>query len=214
VRRSLVNNIGLKVLALVVALLIWKSVADDPELATFMSVPVQYMGLPEDLEISSNVMESVDVELRGPSEQLRTYGDSHPAVAIDMRDVHAGERTFSITRENLNLSRGVRLVRAIPSQLRFEFEHRISREVPVQVRFTKSPPRGYAIASYQVEPDRLMIVGPESRVKSVEQVTTDPIDLSKVVGPAEFRINAFAADPLVRFQASPQVAVKITIRKT
>jgi YbbR domain-containing protein len=172
------------------------------------------MGLPEDLEISSNVMESVDVELRGPSEQLRTYGDSHPAVAIDMRDVHAGERTFSITRENLNLSRGVRLVRAIPSQLRFEFEHRVSREVPVQVRFTKSPPRGYAIASYQVEPDRLLIVGPESRVKSVEQVTTDPIDLSKVVGPAEFRINAFAADPLVRFQASPQVAVKITIRKT
>jgi diadenylate cyclase len=213
VRRLIFGDFGLKLLALVVAFLLWKSIASDPELATFVSVPVQYMGVPDDLEISSNVLETVYLELRGPSEQLRAYGESRPAVVIDMVNVHEGERTFTISEHNLRLPPGLRLLRAVPAQLRFEFEHGGSREVPVQVRFTKSPPPGYAIVSYQVEPDRLTIEGPQSRVNRIEQVTTDPIDLSNVVGPAEFRVNASVSDPLVRFDSSPQVVVKVTIRK-
>lgn len=210
----LTRNIGLKVLALAASILLWKSVASDPELASFVSVPVQYRSLPDDLEISSDVFESVYVEVRGPSEELRTYRERNPSVVLDMSHVRAGERTFTVDEDNLRLRRGLRLVRAIPAQLRFQFEPRATREVPVEVRFVKSPPQGYGIASYTVDPPRLLIVGPESRVARVRQLTTDPVDLSAVVGPAEFRVSAFVSDALVRFSKSPQVTVRVIIKKS
>jgi YbbR domain-containing protein len=203
----------LGLVALLTAGVLWLSVAADPMMASFVSVPVEYKGLPEDLEIASDVFESVYLELRGPSEQLRNYREHSPAVVLDMSNVRAGERTFSITDTNLDLGRGLRLVRAIPAQLRFQFEPRAMREVPVEVRFIKSPPQGYGIASYEVIPRTLRILGPQSHVAKVNQVMTDPVDLGNVVGPAEFRVNVFAGDSLVRFAGSPRVVVRVTIKK-
>ena len=67
----------------------------------------------------------------------------HPAVVIDMSDAETGERTFSIGDRNVKLVRGVRLVRAIPSEVRFQFEPRRMHTVPVQVRFIGEGQNGY-----------------------------------------------------------------------
>lgn len=206
-------NFLLKVIALFAAVVFWRSVAGDPVMASFVSVPVQYRNLAEDVEISSDILESVYVELRGPSEQLQSYRDHNPAVVLDMANVRPGERTFSVNEGSLDLGRGLRLVRAVPSQLRFQFETRATREVPVEIRFIKSPPQGYGIASYDVFPPTLRIVGPEGRVRQVDKVLTDPVDLSAVVGSAEFRVNVFAGDPLVRFAGAPNVVVRVIIKK-
>ena len=44
-------------------------------------------------------------------------------------------------------------------------------------------------------------------------MVTDPVDVSGVVGSAEFHVNAFVEDPYVRFQSSPQVTVAVTMKK-
>ena len=213
-KRVVNPHVLIGLIALIAATVFWQSVAGDPVMASFVSVPVQYRGLADDLEISSDLLESVYVELRGPSEQLQSYRDQNPTVVLDMSNVRTGVRTFSINEGNLDLGRGLRLVRAVPAQLRFQFESRAMREVPVQVRFTKSPPHGYGIASYEMVPRTLRIIGPQSRIAQVNQVMTDPVDLGTSVGSAEFRVNVFAGDPLVRFVGSPRVIVRVTIKKT
>lgn len=213
-RSFLVTNIGWKLLSLLIALLLWISVANQPELATFISVPVEYRAGPDELEISSDVVESVYLEVRGPSGKLQDFTDSRPAVVLDLSRVHLpGERTFTIDDGTVNLPRRIRLVRAIPSQLRFQFERRITRTVPVQVRFSGAPQAGYEIAEYAAAPSELAISGPESRVKGIDFAVTDPVDLSSVVGVSEFRVNTFLGDPHVRFPSSHQVAVKVSMKK-
>ena len=46
------TNIGWKLLSLAAAVALWVSVASEPELATLRSVPVEYKGVPDDLEIT------------------------------------------------------------------------------------------------------------------------------------------------------------------
>ena len=72
---------------------------------------------------------------------------------------------------------------------------------------------GYFVASQNVRPSRLEIVGPASHVARVTQAITDAVDVSQVVGTSEFRVNAFLNDPYVRFQGSPQVEVIVTMKK-
>ena len=116
------RNIGWKLLSLAIALVVWGVVANEPEIATFATVGVEYRNLPEDLEIASDPVTSVKLELRGPSGQLS--GSVSPEVILDMSDVRTGDRTFPIGDGSVKLVRGVQLVRAIPSEVRFRFERR------------------------------------------------------------------------------------------
>jgi YbbR domain-containing protein len=214
VRALLFENLAWKLLALAAAVVIWALVASEPELATFATVRLEYKNLPDDLEISSEPVTSVVLELRGPSGELRGIGESlRPAVVLDMATVQPGERTFMVGGGNVKLARGVSLVRAIPSEVRFAFEERGFRYVPVQARFSGEGSNGYAVARCQVTPEQLQVVGPKSRVARIAGAYTDPVDVSSVVGSSEFRVNAFLDDPFVRFAASPSVAVVVTMRK-
>jgi YbbR domain-containing protein len=212
--RLVFHNFWWKLLALAIAVVLWALVASEPELSEFATVRLEYRNLPDDLEISSDPVTSVSLELRGPSGELRGVGDGiQPAVILDMSDVQPGERTFAIGASNVKLARGVRLVRSIPSEARFLFERRMVRLVPVVVRFAGQKQNGYIVASQSVAPDHLEIAGPSSRVARITAAVTDPVDLSSVVGTSHFRVNAFVDDSFVRFHSSPQVVVTITMKK-
>lgn len=210
----LFENLAGKLLALAVAVVIWALVASEPELATFATVRLEYKNLPDDLEISSEPLSSLLLELRGPSGELRRAGETvHPAVVLDMSAVEPGERTFMIGDDNVKVPRGVRLMRAIPSEVRMVFEPRRALTVPVRVRFTGDGQNGYVVAHYDATPRELRIVGPKSRVTRIAAVVTDPVDVSTVVGTSEFRVNVFMDDPFVRFLETPQVAIAVTMKK-
>jgi YbbR domain-containing protein len=210
----LTRNAGWKLFSLMVALLLWLTYARDPEVGTFVSVPVEYRGMPEDLEISSDLVGSVSIDLRGPSAKIENFNAAKSAVVLDFSDIHKpGERTFQIDERNTNLPTGMRLVRAIPAQIRMQFERRTRQDVPVQVRFSGITPKGYQVARYEASPKELTIVGPASHVKKIEYAVTDPIDLAAVVGESEFRVNAFVGDPHVRFEKPAKISVKVSMEK-
>jgi YbbR domain-containing protein len=210
----LTRNAGWKIFALLVSLLLWLTYARDPEVGTFVSVPVEYRGMPDDLEIGSDLVGSVSIDLRGPSGKIENFNVAKSAVVLDFSDIHKpGERTFQIDERNINLPTGMRLVRAIPAQIRLQFEERTRHDVAVQVRFAGSPPKGYEVAHYEVEPKELTLVGPSSHVKKIEHAVTDPIDLASVVGETEFHVNAFVGDPHVRFEKPAKISVKVTMEK-
>src|SRR6266404_9149354 len=152
----LTRNAGWKLFSLMVALLLWLTWARDPEVGTFVSVPVEYRGMPDELEISSDLVGSVSIDLRGPSGEIENFNAAKSAVVLDFSDIHKpGERTFQIDERNISLPTGMRLVRAIPAQIRLQFEQRTRHDVPVQVRFAGTTPRGYEVARYIAAPDEL-----------------------------------------------------------
>jgi YbbR domain-containing protein len=130
-----------------------------------------------------------------------------------MSNARAGDRTYTIGDGNVRLARGVRLVRAIPSEVRFRFELRRARTVPVEVRFTGEGQNGYEIAQSQVEPREVLIVGPRSRVARITSAATDLVDVSNVVGSSEFHVNLLVEDPYVRLEGSSEAVVRVTMKK-
>jgi YbbR-like protein len=209
------ENIGWKLLSLAAAATIWALVATEPELSTFASAQVEYKNLPDDVELNSSPLTTVLLELRGPSGSLRNIGEPsfQPQLILDMSTAAPGQRMFPVEDRAVKLPRGVRLVRAIPSQVRFDFEQRGYGSVPVTVPIAGEGRNGYLVASQLAQPGQLAIVGPASRVLRVTQANTEPVDVSQAVGTSQYRVKAFLDDPYVRFQSSPQVDVTITMKK-
>ena len=209
------RNIGWKLLSLAIAVLLWIAVASEPELATFISVPVEYKNLSAKLEINSEVVESALLEVRGPSGELRGLPQNRPgyAVILDMSAVTPGQHTFTIDPGDVRLPRGIQLVRAIPAQIRLVFEPGESRSVPVQVRVASGLPADLQVTQTIAQPPSIDIVGPASRVERVNFVQTDPIHLQAEPGMQQYSVDAFVNDPRVRFENSPQITVRITVAK-
>ncbi len=209
----LTRNLVWKLLSLIVAFFFWLNVASEPDLATIISVPVEYNNFPGGLEISSKIVESIDMEARGPAGQLRSLQDSRIAAVVDFSTVNApGERTFTLTAKQLNLPQGITLIRTIPAQLRFRFEKQLTREVSVNVKFSGTLPQGLSVAEVDVEPRELSITGPESRVRESKELVSDPFDLTGVTGDTQETLGVYEAEPEVRILDAPQVTVKIHIQ--
>ena len=207
-----IANPGWKLLSLAIALAVWGVVANEPELATFTTAGIEYKNLPEDLEISSEPVSTVKLELRGPSGQLRGVSDgASPEVILDMSDVRVGERTFPIGDGNVRLVRGVQLVRAIPSLVRIRFERHAQRTVKVTPRFHDRD--GYEVADYTVNPDSVAVAGPASHIAQIETVVTDTVNVPGRAGAFEYPVNTFLDDPYVRFPDVSRVVVTVTVRK-
>ncbi len=209
------NNIGWKLGSLLAAILLWLGVSAAPEVVANHSAPVLYRNLASELMIAGDSPETVRIELRGTTRQLRAAVLADTAAVFDLSAVKsAGDRTFTISETNLNLPPGVTFLRAEPSQFRLRFVRMAAKEVPVEIRFSGSPPAGYRLTGQSVSPDRLRIAGSEIRIAAVSSVQTDPIDLSGLTGSGDYGVDAFVADPQVHFESSPKVTVKLAIERT
>lgn len=197
------RNFAWKVFALAIAILLWIAVANEPELSTFVSVPVEFKDLPETLEIASDAVDKVELEMSGPSGELRSFSGTRTSVVLDMADAMPGERTYTIGEGEVKLPRGLTLIRAIPSQVHFSFERRKVRSVPVEVRFSQAPPK------FKVSPAKVTIEGPESRVSRISAVPTDVVDVKGLNGSGTFHVNAYVQDPHVRITSETGVTVEV-----
>lgn len=213
-RENLNPSSGLKLMALLGAIVLWTSLAGQPLSDASFDARVHYVNVPEHLELNPDQAERVTVILRGARPRLRELRDRGVGIEADFSDVYAAsEKTLTIVERNLGLPEGVHLVKAVPSQLRFTLEARAERTVEIQPQFVGSYERDYAVDSVRIDPREMVVIGPENRVTLIDVVSTDPIDLTGVVGSRSFRVTAYLPDPYVRFAQGPTVTVDVRMRK-
>lgn len=212
--RMLTENLGWKLLALLIAVVTWVMYTRESEVATSIATSLQYRNAPRDLEISTEGIDRVYLKVRGPTAMLRPAVLGESAITLDLAGINRpGERTFTIGSDNVHLPSGVQLLRVTPSQVRLHFDRRGVREIPVRIRIGTPPPKGYRIGWQQVAPARVRAIGPENRVRLLVAAETDPVDLGNTYGAAEFRVPVYVGDPMVRLGNDSTVAVRVRVDK-
>jgi YbbR domain-containing protein len=215
VKRLVTDHLAWKILSLVIAIALWFVFVGETEIATSLPVAVQYKNVPHELEVVTEQLDRVFIRVRGPATRLNSSTLRDVRVVFDLASVHgAGERTFTLGEDNLQLPTGVEVLRVVPSQVRLTIDKRVTREVPVEVRYSGPPPVGYRITQQQVSPDKVRVVGPERRVMHLQSVETDALDLAATVGGARFRVPVSISDPQIRFESvPPTISVSVFLEK-
>ncbi len=212
-RQLFTQNLGWKLLSLLLAVGLWLAIAREPEVATSLSVPIEFKNMRDDLDISGSLPDRLHLEVRGPSGRLSRDNLSAVAVVLDLSDAQAGERTYTIRGRNLNLPTGVVFYRAVPSQITLRFDQLAVREEPVQPVFLNKP-ASYRIVSQEFKPAKVRIRGSEDRVQSIQQIRTDPLDLSGVAGEKVFHTHLNIGDAQVQLlDIPPDVTVRVKLEK-
>lgn len=208
------RNPGWKLLSLALAVALWISVAREPEVATSVSVPVEFKNPPNNLDIEGSLPDRVRVELRGPSGRLTRDDLSAVAVVLDLSGAEPGERTYSVRGRDLNLPSGVTFDKAAPSQITLRFARLIVKDELVQPVYSNLPD-GYQVVEAKINPLTVQVRGSEKRVRPIQDIKTDPINLTGVTGEKLFHTHLNLGDPQVRLVGAPaDITVQVTLKQT
>jgi YbbR domain-containing protein len=211
--RHVLHNLGLKLISLGLATVVWLAVARDPIAEVAVDVAIEFHNIPQNLEISSENIPKAQIRLRGPERVVHGLKPSDVYAEIELSGLKPGERTFDLTAKQIHEPPELEVVQVVPSQFHLAFDTRLTRQVPVQPRIAGTFPPGYALERVEVDPPAIIISGPKKHVEAVESAITDPLDVSGAINRATFVRHAYVSDPLIQVASPDPVRITVIMQK-
>jgi YbbR domain-containing protein len=203
------RNLGLKVLAIALASLLWLTVAGQHIVERSLRVPLEFRNVPKSLEIVGNAPDTIDVRVRGSSAVLTRLQPGEIVAVLDVSGARTGSRLFQVRADEVRAPFGVEVTQVVPSTLALELERSARRKVPIKPAIDGQPAPGYVEGTKTVEPASVEIIGPESRVRQIIEATTEPVSIKGARARVRDTVNVGVIDSAVRL-AQPQTA-QVTI---
>ncbi|MBL8150169.1 MAG: hypothetical protein JNN15_09610 [Blastocatellia bacterium] len=207
------ENIGLKIIAFIIAVALWGAVSkQETAQITLQNVRLEYANLPEELDISnSDFLESATVRVRGSKDLLEKLRSEGVTIRVDLTQTKPGERVVQLSATDVLLPANIEVIDIEPQRTHLTIERVIERQVKVVPRFIGDVPKDYEMTSYSVAPSSITIKGAESRVGLIEEAPTETIRLTDHRSNFVERLNIDIKDLKVKILGSPAIEVRVQI---
>src|SRR5437763_7014397 len=179
VRYWLTHNWYLKLISIGLAVMLWMLVATETSSEVGLEVPLEYRNIPPQLEITGDTTNSVQVRLRGSVNVIRDISAKDVSTTIDLSKMRPGDKIVPLSPQNVQAPFGADVIRVNPSSVRFNLERTLTKTVPVVPTILGQASDGFEIASVAVNPSKVEVEGPESRISTLASIATVPIRLDR-----------------------------------
>jgi hypothetical protein len=194
--RLLVDHLPLKLVSLGLAVLLWYVIAGEKTSEMGLSVPVELQNFPQDLELTGEPVNAVEVRLRASPGIIQRLGPGDISARIDVKGADE-----------------VRVVKISPAIITLNFERTQQKSVPIRPRLLGRPAAGHEVAEVTATPAEVQVIGPKSRVNDVESAYTEPVSVDGARTDVTERVAIGIEDPLLRIQGTPRVEVTARVRE-
>lgn len=167
-RQSVQRNLLAKVIALVIAIVLWLYVMNEqnPTIEGDFSIPVELANVPEGYQLTQSV-KSAKIHVRGARSYFVSASPDSFKVVADLAGLESGAYDLALRAV---LPQGFELVSIEPASLHVELDQIIHREVPVEVVQTGVPAPDVTVANVEQEYAFVRVEGPASLVNQVAGV--------------------------------------------
>ncbi|RMH40496.1 MAG: hypothetical protein D6689_13690 [Deltaproteobacteria bacterium] len=215
-RGALLENLGLKFIAFVLALTVFILVHSDEDAVAGAYVAISYT-LPEDQVLVSDRLDQVRITVKGSWRRIKRFDERElEPVRIDLRRFKNGDLIFR--SDMFRLPPGLTIVSIDPPTMPVRFEPRTTKRVPIAVATRGDPARGYGVARLEArvvpcdrECDTVEVTGAASYVARTDRVFTEEVSL---VGRRESftdEVGLAPPGPFVDVVGQPRVQVTVEI---
>jgi len=201
----------LKAVALVVAFALWVTITGEDRVVKDLAIPLEIQLRDEHIMAGSPPTE-VTVRVEGPRTVIRNLDPIELAVRLDLQSAAPGARVVQFSDSALfGLPKRVNVTFFEPDRVTLVLDRRMRRELPVVADLTGSPPEGYTVYRTRVRPAVLTVEGPESVVRSLDQLRTDPLQLDHRTRAFTAQLGAVPDRPEVRIVDPRPLEVRVVI---
>lgn len=172
------ENLGLRILAIVLAVLIWLQSVLASDHRTQVNLKVNLTSLPQNLTLD-NVPKSIPFTVKGRGWDIVRFIISKPKVSIDASKITPDTDIIALDNYQIDIPQSFNITLIGPAQsdkiaIQADVFHR--KTVPVRLEFAdESIRKRLSELSYIVNPEEVTVFGPKTRIQSVSNLLTIPI---------------------------------------
>lgn len=226
-KKSLTNNIGLKLLAFLFAFMLWLLVVniDDPvDTKTFDSIPVtiEHAEVVTQDQRSYQVLDGTDtvsVTVSATRSVLEKISAENIVATADMRELYLESQIpIEITISGYEFESAT----ANPRNVQVKIEQNKSDTFPITVTTTGTVRDGYVLGNVQADPERVTVNGPESVIDRISKVVaqvnvsglSEDSSIDAVLTYYDSDNNEISAEQLANNLGTTGVKVNVTLYHT
>ncbi len=212
-RRFVRKNLGLKVLALVLSVLLWWFVAGESDVLVGFVVPLEIRNIPSGMALTNKVERQVEVRLAGPPTLIGALEQKEISAVIDLSDAKSGKENIPLSGRSIKIPAGFRVERVYPPTVDVVLEKLERKTIPVIPKIGGLGRIRAQIEKTEVDPPSLEVEALPNEFTRLKALTTEEIvpETSEGLFTAKARVNL--PEGHARILGNPTVLVTIQFRK-
>ncbi|MDR0472994.1 MAG: hypothetical protein LBH43_04930 [Treponema sp.] len=178
IQRQVSENWPAKVLSIVAAIFLFAFHRTNDFQERIFSVPLN-IEIPANLVPSSSYPQNIRITLRGTNRiydispaDIEAYIDFSRFSEPGIYKVQVG-----IQQKGSAADAGILEINADPAEINLELDNRVSKVIPITPNYSGYPEQGYEMVSFLLEPNQVIIEGPEKFLLTLFELKTEYIDL-------------------------------------
>jgi YbbR domain-containing protein len=212
IRNLFVRNWELKLLSLLLAFILWLSLIPEEKTLSekTLTIPLETLNIPADMELVEKPDSTVDVTIRAPNRMINEVSAANVFAKINLSTASVFQQEYPLNETMISIPPGATVVRISPTKVRLKLERTQEVLLDIVPTIIGQAKQGYGVSKIEITPPRVLVKGPESKIREKEKVSTSPIDISELTASTELEADLILPKPELRL-ASPRSRVKVRI---
>lgn len=176
-KKKLLNNIGLKIISIVLAIVFWlvvMNVSDYSMTVKIEDIPVQQLNgeVLEELDQVYDVAsgDTVDIIVRGRRSVVSRLGKDDFIATADLSTMSITNTVqIFVTPKSGSLEDEIS-ISYVDNTMKLNLEDKVVTPLPIKVKTEGEPADGYAVGEIEVKPNIVNVEGPKSAVDKITEV--------------------------------------------
>ena len=178
------KKIPLIIISITFSVIIWGTISLSEEYYANVNVPLRVVGFPNGYTIGNEIPENITIKLRGVGWKLFSVNigkDVTYNISVNGDSVFKQIKLMDHLTDNRWMLSELDIIDIVPNSLSFSIERRVKKKLPIVADLSLDFKAGYGLAKQVVlEPDSVVIDGPQSVVNSLTEIKTKAIRLSSL----------------------------------
>ena len=219
IKNLFLENLGLKVTALVLAVLVWAAVTgrERADSEKTLRIPVELANVSESIEVRSVKPEEVSISLYGASQIINGISQQNLKISIDLKETVKSGRINFYAEDHLKIPNGAHILSIHPKMIEINVEEFVIKEIPVKIHFIGRLKSGLTLKEARVTPEKVTVIGFRPQIAGIDAISTEPLNLATIENSINLIVALKKTESILRFQAQKEVEVTLDIigsRKT
>jgi YbbR domain-containing protein len=204
-------QVGTLLLSFAIASVLWIMARGSSSIEKGVDIPVVFSGIPDNLVITDQTADDVNIRVRGSRAALRHVGSDELEYRVDVSGAKPGLLVHEVEAASIDVPGGVDVTSRSPAVIEVQFERRGRKGVRVRADLEGEPAEGFEITAVEVDPPRVWLTGARSDVLRLSEVATETIDVSGFTAPVERQVKLSLGSDHVWMEKNEPVTVRLQL---
>ena len=177
-KNLITHNLGLKISALLISVLLWFFVTSRGQSEMSLEIPIEFKNIPIGLGIVSSSHKTASVHVKGQERLMKNIKSAEIRVSVDLSKAKKGEGTFYVNKDDIKLPHAMSVTAVSPSSIKVRIDETVTKVVQIDPVLTGTPEKGFEVRSVKADPSSVTVKGLNTEVRKISELRTEALDVT------------------------------------